>query len=195
MSLLETLQQHLGTEAVDLIAARIGAEPGATANAVDAALPLLLTALATKSAEPASATALSAIVAEYDGTPLEDIPGFLQEGRDAARGAALLHELLGERAAWVVAAIGEISGLDPMRVCRLLPLLAPIVMAAVARTVRTGNLDVSGLSALLRSEQLQLATAAPGIVGVLRGLLDRKPDRPRTDEPGGILASVFGERR
>jgi hypothetical protein len=46
MALLDMLQQRLGSDAVNQISSRIGADPGTTGNAIDAALPLLISALA-----------------------------------------------------------------------------------------------------------------------------------------------------
>ena len=64
MSLLQMLQQRLSGDVVSRISSRIGADPGTTGNAIDAALPLLLSALARNSQDPAKARSLDTAVAQ-----------------------------------------------------------------------------------------------------------------------------------
>lgn len=195
MSLLEMLQQHLDPNAIAQISQRLGTDPGATANAVDSAVPLLLAALGHKSADPASAGALAtAVTRDHDGSLLDNLPLFLKGGQ-TADGEGVLRHVLGDRTAPVTAGISQASGLDQSKVARLLPLLAPVVMAALGRVARNRNLDAGGLSTLLGAERQRLSTAAPGIMGALGGLLDRNHDGSIADDAAGLLGSVFGGKR
>ena len=53
------VQQRLSGDVVSRISNRIGADPGTTGNAIDAALPLLISALARNAQDPAQARSLA----------------------------------------------------------------------------------------------------------------------------------------
>ncbi|MBA2626743.1 MAG: DUF937 domain-containing protein [Gemmatimonadales bacterium] len=192
MSLLELVQQRLGPDAISQIGRRIGADPGTTGNAVDAAVPLLIAALARNIANPAGADALDrAVSSRHDGSLLDNLPMFLQGGT-AADGEGILRHVLGDRAHGVHAGIGQTTGLDAAKVAQLLPMLAPIVMAALGRMKRERSLDANGLATLITGERERLNESAPGVMGALSRFLDRNHDGSISDDVGGILGSVFG---
>ena len=82
MSVLEMIQQRLGGQAVEQISRKIGADTGTTGNAIDAALPLLLAAMARNTNDDSQARSLHAAVSEdHDGSILDDVPGYLNQAR------------------------------------------------------------------------------------------------------------------
>ena len=196
MSLLDTIQQQLGPDAVQQISRRIGADPGTTGNAVDAALPLLLAALARQAGDPSRARDLATAVEEdHDGSLLDNLSGFLGTGGAAAAGNGILGHVLGQRRGAVEQGIGQTTGLDTSKVAQLLPMLAPIVMAALGRAKRERKLDAGGVATLLTSESEHLNDRAPGVMGALGRFLDQDGDGQVMDDVGGILGSVFGTKR
>ena len=192
MSLLDTIQQQLGPDAVQQLSRRIGADPGTTGNAVDAAVPVLLAALARQAGDPARAPQLAhAIEKDHDGSLLDNLSGMLGGSGAPPGGNGILGHVLGQRRGAVENGIGQTTGLDASKVAQLLPILAPIVMAAIGRAKRERNLDAGGVSTLLTSESEQLKERAPGVMGALGRFLDKDGDGQVMDDVGGILGSVF----
>ncbi|HEX5963398.1 MAG TPA: DUF937 domain-containing protein [Gemmatimonadales bacterium] len=194
MSLLEMLQQRLGGQAVDQMSRKIGADPGTTGNAIDAALPLLIAALARNATAGGQAQSIdTAVSQDHDGSVLDDIPGFLNTA-DSGPGAGILRHVLGGRQQTVQTGLGQATGLDPQKAGQLLTMLAPLVMGALGRAKREGGLDTGSLSDLLSGEQDRLKETAPGIMGTLGRFLDRDNDGSAMDDIGGMLGKAFGKR-
>lgn len=195
MSLLEMLQQRLGGDAVNQISQKIGADPGTTGNAIDAALPLLLTAMARKTGDGAQAHSLATAVSEdHDGSILDDVPGFVSRS-DTGPGAGILRHVLGGSQQSVQNGLGQATGLDSGKTGQLLTVLAPLVMGALGRAKRDRGLDAGGLSTLLAGEQEHLKQSAPGVMGALSRFLDRDNDGSVMDDVGGMLGKAFGSNR
>jgi hypothetical protein len=196
MSLLEMIQGRLSPEAVQQIGRRIGADPAQTNQAIGAALPLLMAAMARNASDPAQAQGLARAVEEdHDGGLLDDLSGFLgaPQGR-AADGNGILKHVLGNRRGAVEQQLGQGTGLGPAQMAQLLPLLAPLVMAALGKAKRQGGLDAGGLAGVLGGEEAQIRQRAPGLMGTLSGLLDRDGDGSAMDEIGGMLSGAFKKR-
>lgn len=192
MALLEMLQGRLGGDTVNRISRQIGADPGTTGNAIDAALPLLLSAMARNSSDPIQAHSLATAVSEdHDGTILDDVPGYLNRSASGP-GAGILRHVLGGRQRTVETGLSQTTGLDAGKVGQLLTVLAPLVMGAVGRTQRERGLDAGGLSTLLTGEQEHLKQSAPGVMGALSRFLDRDQDGSVMDDVGGMLGKAFG---
>ena len=165
MSLLQLLQQQLGGQAVNQISQKIGADPGTTSNAIDAALPLLLSAVARNAGNRDQAQSLARAVSEdHDGSVLDDVPGYLSQA----------------------------TGLDTGKTGQLLAVLAPLVMGALGRAKRENQLDNDGLATLVTSENERLKESAPGVMGALSRFLDQDHDGSVMDDVGGMLGKAFG---
>jgi hypothetical protein len=192
MSLLEMIQQRLGSPAVDQISRKLGADPGTTGNAIDAALPLLLTAVARNAGQRQQAESLNTAVSEdHDGSILDDVPGYLNRA-DSGPGAGILRHVLGARQQTVQSGLSQATGLDAGKIGQLLIMLAPLVMGALGRAKREKQLDTNGLSTLLTGEQERLKESAPGVMGALSRFLDRDNDGSVMDDVGGMIGKAFG---
>jgi len=193
MSLLEMVQNQLGPDAVQQIGQKIGAEPGQAGQAISAALPMLVAAMARNTSDPSQAAGLArAIEQDHDGSLLDNLSGFLgsPSGR-AADGSGILKHVLGNRRGAVEQQLGRGTGLDASQMARLLPLLAPIVMAALGKMKREKGLDAGGLASVLGGERDQIQQQAPGLMGALSGMLDRDGDGSAIDDIGGMLGGMF----
>jgi hypothetical protein len=191
MSLLEMLQQRLGGDAVDTISRQVGADPGTTSNAIDAALPLLLSAVARNANDPNQAQSLDrAVSRDHDGSILDDVPGFLNQGGGGA-GPGILKHVLGGRQQTVQTGLSQATGLDAGKTGQLLTMLAPLVMGALGRAKRENQLDSKGLSTMLTGEQERLKDTAPGVMGALSRFLDQDNDGNVMDDVGGMLGKAF----
>lgn len=184
--ILDLLADRIGGDNIGQIAGAIGADPRQTQTAVAAALPALLTAMNrnTNSAEGAQSLA-RALERDHDGSLLDHLGGFLsgQVTGKQADGGGILGHILGGQRQQVEQGVAQASGLDLSQVSRLLPLLAPIVMAALGRQKRQAGLDSAGLSGILGQEATRARQAAPdGLLGALSGFLDRDGDGDIQDD-------------
>ena len=191
MALLDMLQQRLGGDAVRQISNRIGADPGTTGNAIDAALPLLISAMARNAGDTNQAQSLAKAVSEdHDGSILDDVPAFV--GRASEKpGAGILRHVLGGRQQAVQQGLSQATGLDAGKAGTLLTMLAPLVMGALGRAKRENSLDAGGLSTLLTGEQEHLKQSAPGVMGALSRFLDQDNDGSVMDDVSGLLGKAF----
>jgi len=191
MALLDMLQQRLGSDAVNQIGSRIGADPGTTGNAIDAALPLLISALARNTGDSERAQSLaSAVSNDHDGSILDDVPGYVSRASEKP-GAGILRHVLGGRQQAVQTGLSQVTGLDAGKTGTLLTMLAPLVMGALGRSKKENGLDAQGLSTLLSGEQEQLKQSAPGVMGALSRFLDHDNDGSVMDDVSGMLTKAF----
>jgi hypothetical protein len=192
MPLLQLLQQQLGGPAVNQISRQLGADPGTTSNAIDAALPLLLSAVARNAGNREQAQSLGRAVSEdHDGSILDDVPGYLSQAQTGP-GAGILRHVLGGKQQSVQTGLSQATGLDAGKTGQLLTMLAPLVMGALGRAKRENHLDNDGLSTLLTGENERLKESAPGVMGALGRFLDRDNDGSVMDDVGGMLGKAFG---
>lgn len=119
-------------------------------------------------------------------------------GSKALDGAGILRHVLGDRRRAVEGGVGRASGLDGEQVGRLLMLLAPLVMSALAKVKQKRHLDERGLAEALAEERREIEDKAPGVQsGGLADLLDRDGDGQIGDDLadiGGSLAKAFFRR-
>jgi hypothetical protein len=189
MSLLAMLQQRLGGDAVNQISKQLGTDPGTTQNAIAAALPMLVGALARNAQDPDKAGALANALGRHDGSVLDDVAGYLGRG-DTGDGDGILGHVLGGRKETVQTGLGQAAGLDPAKAGTLLAMLAPLVMGALGKAQREKGLDTGGLAGMLGGEQQRAADAAPGVMGMLSSLLDRDRDGSVMDDIGAMLGKL-----
>ncbi|GAA3524392.1 hypothetical protein AFL01nite_15300 [Aeromicrobium flavum] len=117
---------------VDQIAKRLGVERSAAEQGIEAALPALLGGLEANAKDPKGAASLGGAIASKD-TSLVD-GGVDVDQIDTADGEKIVKNVFGEKSDDVAVALGSTSGAqDAGLVKKLLPILAPIVMAYLAK--------------------------------------------------------------
>ena len=185
-SILDLLADSIGGDNIGQLAGAIGADPRRTQTAVAAALPAILTALNRQTNTVSGARGLAtALDRDHDGSLLDQLGGFLggQVRGKQADGGGILGHILGGQRQQVEQGVAQASGLDMQQVARLLPILAPIVMAALGKRKRQRGLDEAGLSGILGEDAARAREAAPsGVIGALSGFLDRDGDGSVQDD-------------
>jgi len=193
-SAFETVMQQVGGANLSRISQQIGADEATTQTAVQAALPMLLGGLARNSARPEGAASLRTALTDHVGG-LDNVSRLLGDP-DSGPGAGILGHIFGNRQTNVEGGVAQATGLNQGQVGKLLKILAPIVMAAIARkmTARADAPEPDGsLGNILERETRDAQQKAPGGLGGLLDMLDRDGDgNPLNDL--GMLGGLFGTR-
>jgi hypothetical protein len=200
-SIFEQLTSQLGGH-TDQIAEALGADPGATAKAIQAAIPMLVTGMAKNAQQPGGADALHNALEQHDGSILDsalNVFSELQSGQGGGIGGSILGHILGNNRGAAEQGLAQASGLDLSQIARLLPLLAPLVLAVLGKAKNAQGLDPGGLTDLLGREHEHAQAQQPGLMGMLGSLLDKNHDGSMMDEAmqmgTGLLGSLFGGQK
>jgi hypothetical protein len=199
MNLDALLGQALGPNTIGQLSQALGESRGTTQNAVQAAVPVLLGALAgnTRSGGGA-ASLLSALDRDHDGSILDDLGGLLGGAGGgsalAGQGASILGHILGNKQAPVATGISQASGMSADKVMQLLAMLAPIVMGVLGRAKQGGALPGGGDlgSVLAGAAQSMGGGNAGGLLGGLGSLLDQNKDGSPLDDVMGMMGGLLG---
>jgi hypothetical protein len=193
-ALLEILAGSLGRGAVDQISTRLGLNPNTTGRIVQAAIPLLVGALARNSSSESGATALqSALNKDHDGSVLDDVLGFLGSSQQGP-GAGILRHVLGDQQSNVQSSIGQAAGVDGAQAGQVLEMLAPLVMGALGKKSAQDGLDAGGLSQFLQGEAQAVQQPQPDLMGSLLGMLDQNKDGNVVDDVSSLLGKLLNNR-
>jgi hypothetical protein len=193
-ALLEILAGSLGRGAVDQISSRLGLNPDTTGRIVQAAIPILVGALARNSSSASGATALQgALTKDHDGSVLDDVLGFLGSSQQGP-GAGILRHVLGDERSNVQSTIGQVAGVDGAQAGQVLEMLAPLVMGALGKKTAQEGLDAGGLQQFLQGEAQAVQQPQPDLMGSLLGMLDQNKDGNVVDDVGSLLGKLLNNR-
>ncbi|MFN8491132.1 MAG: DUF937 domain-containing protein [Caldilineaceae bacterium] len=194
-SILDTLTQQLGGDAVQQISSQLGADPSSTQQAIGAALPLLLSAVGKQAANPNTANGLLNALQQHDGSVLQDVSGYVAGGGDVQDGNGILGHLLGGQTNTAANSLGAATGLTANSSGQLLAMLAPLVMGAVGQAQQQQRLDAGSLAGLLSGHQQQADSLLGGIASQL---LDSNHDGSIVDDVmkigSNLLGGLFGKQ-
>lgn len=192
--LMQLLNQQLTGDNLSQISHQIGADEGTTGQALGAALPLLISALANNSSRPDGAQALHAALAQdHDGSILNNMPGYLSNPQ-AANGAGILGHVLGQQQQTVQQGLAQNTGLDAGSMGQLLEIAAPLVMGALGQQQQQQGFDANGLSSFLGQQQQAVQQAQPDLMSVLGSLLDMDKDGSPLDDILRLAGKLFSGR-
>jgi hypothetical protein len=154
---LNDLLSHIPT---DQIAARLGVDPATADAAIRQALPALVGGLHANAADPAAAASLAGAVNAHDPALLDG--GVNVDQLDTQDGAKIVSHVFGDNNQQVVSQLGGLPGsVGSGLIAKLLPMLAPIVMAYLAKRMFGGGAASGSAS----------ASAGGGLASILGGLL------------------------
>ena len=196
-SMMDEILQQLSGGGMGQIARKTGLPEGDVSRAVAGALPAILAGLAGNAARSSDgASSLSAALdRDHQGGLLDDVAGFLGTKGVSAGGADILGHVFGGKRDAVESNLGRASGIDPATMAKVMSLLAPVVMAMLARNKSTQGLDSDGVSSMLRRERSQLQQRSPSGMDALGRMLDADGDGSFLDDVGGgLLGSLFKTR-
>ncbi len=199
-SIFDDVTQQLAGANLTQLSQQIGADEATTQQAVQAALPMLLGGLAKNASSPDGVASLSsALGAHADGNALTNLGGLLSAPQQFAGGGILGH-IFGNRRETVEQGVGQATGLQGQQIGKLLMVLAPMVMAVLARKqqARPNTADRSAapvdasLPDVLNREAAEAQARVPGGLGGLIGMLDRDGDGNPLNDLGRMMGGKGG---
>ena len=145
-SILDVLAASLSPETIGALSHEIGADEDSTHDAIGAALPLLVSALAANAARnDGAASLLNALERDHDGSILDDVRGAVTSPDTLSMGERILRHVLGGGRPAVEQGLSQASGLTKDQGAKLLALLAPLVLGALGRQSRGKSLDSAAM--------------------------------------------------
>jgi len=173
------LAAQLQGEPVQQISSRLGIDPAQAQAAIGAALPLLLGALGRNARDPRGAESLEgALRQDHAGLDLGSVLGTVLGG--GGQGGQILGHVFGDRQPRAAQGLGQATGLGQDKAGMLLRLLAPLVMAYLAKRVfehrQTGSTTTASSPKALGDVLAKEEAHAGAQGGLLGAVLDRDGD-------------------
>lgn len=194
-TMTQDLLAQLDGAPLQQISRQLGIDQDQASSAVGAALPLLMGALGKNASQPQGAEALfGALQRDHaGGGGIGELLGAVLGGAQnrQADGAGVLGHIFGGQQARAEQSLGAATGLGGDRAGQLMKILAPIVMAYLAKRMFSGNDGGSGqsmglggggnptadiLGAVLGQEQQQVRQQGGLGGGLLGAVLDKDGD-------------------
>lgn len=205
-ALTDDVYSQLEGAPLQQMARQLGIGPTQIAGAVSAALPLLLGALGRNASQPQGAEALfGALQKDHAGLDLGNVLGaVLGGGGTQGNGGKILGHVFGGRQPRAEQALGQATGLGGDRAGMLMKMLAPIVLAYLAKRVfaqrQAGAIAQPAtpqvLGDVLGQEQRHPSQQSGLGGGLLGAVLDRDQDGDvDLSDLAGLGGSVLGGRR
>ena len=177
MSLSDELIRHLQGEPLAQISQQLGVPQAQVANAAQTALALLLGALGRNASQANGAEALfGALQKDHAGVDPGSVLGAVLGG--GGQGDQILAHVFGGRQSRAEGALGTATGLGGDRAGQLLRMLAPLVLAYLAKRLfsQQGAASPAVLGDVLGQEHQRVIEDREGSGGLLGAVLDQDGD-------------------
>lgn len=179
-SLANDLLNQLQGQPIEQIGQQLGLPQAQASGAVAAALPLLLGALGRNASQPAGAESLFGAL-ERDHAGSSDLGGLLGSVLGGGgQGEQILGHIFGARQQGAAQGLGAATGLQGDKANMLLKVLAPIVMAYLAKRMlgqgQATTRSPQGLGSILGQEEQQIRQQGGVAGGLLGAVLDQDGD-------------------
>ena len=203
-SLIDDLLGQLEGAPAGQIAQQLGTDPNTAQDAIAAALPMIVGALGRNAQQPGGATDLfSALQRDHGagagGMDLGSMLGGLLGGGNAGGlgglggllgsvlgggapasrqldAGGILGHIFGGAQPRAESGLGQATGLNSGQAGQLLKILAPIVMAFLAKQVSARNMDAGGLGSALGQERARVQNQGGLGGGLMNAVLDQDGD-------------------
>ena len=182
-SLTDEIFSQISGAAMQQIGQQLGTGQAQTAGAVAAALPLILGAMGRNTGQAGGADALfGALGRDHSGGGgIADILGAVLGGQQSRQtdGLGQLGHIFGDQLPRAQAGLGQATGLGNDKAQMLLKILAPIVMAYLAKRMLGGG-------------QQSAQAASPQVLGDILGQ-ERQVQQQQGGLGGGLLGAVLDQ--
>lgn len=183
MSMTDDIFAQLSGPALQQISQQLGSGQAQTAGAVAAALPMILGAMGHNASQPQGAESLFGALGKdhAPGGGIADILGAVLGGQQSRQtdGLGQLGHIFGGQQQTAEAGLGQVTGLGSGKAQMLMKILAPIVMAYLAKRMFGGGQQQGSPQALgnILGQERQQVQQQGGISGGLLGsVLDQDGD-------------------
>ena len=194
------VEEILGQLPLPQLAAQLGVDPQTAAQAAAAVIPSLIGGLQ-HNADQGQEQAIAGALAQHGSSNLFDTGSIDLNSVDTADGAKIVQHIFGDQSTQLALAIGQQTGANGNLVNQLMPILAPIVLAYLAKKL-TGSQQSAGGGMLGSILGGILSGGGPGSLQI-----DDTPTVDETAAPGvdqqpqsggsivdEILGGLFGKR-
>lgn len=172
MALADDILSGIDSGTLNDIAQQVGVEPDKLQGIIRDSLPALLGGMEKNVQSSDGAASLADALGQHaDANPLGDIGSLI----NGALGGGILDHVLGGSTPYVSEAIGTKAGASGVDVEKILKILAPIVMAYLAKRLTSGG---KADPAVVQQEVQNASTEA----------------KAQSPDLGSILGSIFGNR-
>lgn len=130
-SLIDLVKEHLGPQELSQISQQLGTDQATTQQAVNTALPALVGGLAGRAQQPEGGSEIQQLLGSHSGV-LGSLGSLLGAGAPVD-GGGILGRVLGHNQTDVQQGVQQASGLGSEQTRKLLTILAPIVVGALAK--------------------------------------------------------------
>lgn len=176
------IDEILGQLPIDQLAEQFGVDPGTISQAAAAVIPSLIGGLQ-HNADNGSEQAIAGALTQHTGSSLVNESGSVDlNAVDTEDGAKIVQHIFGDQSGQMAAALGQRTGASKSLIQQLLPILAPIVLAYLAKKLTGGSSQSAG-------------GAGGNILGdILGSVLGGGGSSAPTQQSagGGVLGSILG---
>jgi len=197
-TLTDDLAAQLRGAPASQLAQQLGISQEQSSAAISAALPLIMGALGKNASQPQGAQSLlGALQKDHAGGDIGSVLGAVMGG--GGQGGAILGHIFGGNQARAETGVAQATGLGEGQAGQLLKMLAPIVMAYLAKRAlsggSTGGADgAQALGGLLGQEQREIRQQGGLGGGLLGAVLDQDGDGQLGIGDLMKLGGLFGKR-
>lgn len=189
---MSAIDEIMSSVPVNQIAATLGVNPAEVHEAAEAALPALLGGMEANAADPAGAESLAEATQQHspalftNGAKLADI--------DQQDGAAIAHHIFGPKEDQVINQLGGLGGNNNELIRKLIPILAPIVMAWLAKKLTERQSAPADQPDQPAADQQQGGGLLGGLLGKILTGATAGDNRQRSGglNSGGIIGDLLG---
>jgi len=201
-TLTDDLAAQLQGAPTSQFAQQLGISQEQSSAAISAALPLIMGALGRNASQPQGAQALfGALQKDHAGMDIGSVLGAVLGGGQARQndGAGILGHIFGGQQARAETGVAQATGLGQGQASQLLKMLAPVVMAYLAKRALSGGASqqasgAQALGGLLGQEQQQIRQQGGLGGGLLGAVLDQDGDGQLGIGDLMKLGGLFGKK-
>ncbi|APD05709.1 hypothetical protein UJ101_00156 [Flavobacteriaceae bacterium UJ101] len=188
--ILGLLNSQQGQQLIAGASSKLGLEGGQVQGLLSMALPALVSGLNNNTNQPGGADSLMNALGAHDGSILDNVAGFLNQG-DFSDGSKILGHILGGSQGNVQNALSKSSGVDSGSIGQLLSMAAPVLMGALGKETQQQGLDSNGLSDMLTQVVSGAQQNHGQEMSMVEKLLDQNNDGSVIDDVASMGMSLF----
>lgn len=158
--IFDIVQQQLSGGALQQIAERAGIDPAVAQQAVNVALPRVLGGMAQHASQPENAKVIHDEADKYHNAGvLGNLPSIFTGTDD---GGGILNKVAGQRHEEIQNGVAHATGIDKAQAAKVIGVLAPVVLGAIALKKRQDGLQPQQMQGQLQQAQQQAQSRVGG---------------------------------